>query len=262
MRSLSYDEISADYLMRMILLCKERDITLLLINTGYDCSDEAKYFADSVYDISEEYNIPYIDFTKENLINFESDLYDTSDNNIHVNFSGAEKLTSYIGAYLSEHFQLQDHREDDNYVRWWDDYHRFTESKKEHLRLQGSIINYLIFLADEDYQTIFEINHSDILHEDGNAAMFQNIGIDVERAFHNCNLIVLDNESGNAEYFYFDDSEISTGIGEISCIDKGAFSLYLDKKELYEIENKDEGKIRITVLDKNTGEVVDMHIFQ
>lgn len=264
---LYYDEVSEDYLKRIISLCEEKGITLLLINTGYDCSDEAKYFADSACEIAGQYNIHYLDFTEKNIINFESDLYSTN-HNTHVNFSGAERLTSYIGAYLSENFQLQDHRTDDEYSQWWDDYQEFFESKKRYLCSQEDIIYYLMFLADDDYQTIVEIKDPSILYDNNNMAMFQNLGIDYDGIDEDCNLIVLDNASETATYFCYDNTSgtvINTVLGEVSiCIndENDTYSLLLNEDELYKINTaEDEGRIRVTVLNKNTGEIVDVHTF-
>ena len=88
-----YDEQSRQYLEKMIDLCDDRGIRLILVNTGFDCSDEAKLFHDSVVDIAADNGVPYYDFTKEDFIDFGTDLNSTG-HNTHVNFSGAFSLAT------------------------------------------------------------------------------------------------------------------------------------------------------------------------
>ena len=47
---------------------------------------------------------------------YASDLTDTS----HCNRWGAEKVTSYVGAYLKENYDLPDRRGDAAYASAWD----------------------------------------------------------------------------------------------------------------------------------------------
>ncbi len=48
-----YDEQAKEYLEKIIDLCDDRGIQLILVNTGFDCKDEAKLFQDS-FDVREE----------------------------------------------------------------------------------------------------------------------------------------------------------------------------------------------------------------
>lgn len=261
-----YDNLSKEYLIKIINLCNEKRIKLLLINTSYDCDNESKLFADSVYDIAMQYDKTYLDFTQMDIINFQTDLYST-DHNTHVNFSGAEKITKYIGDYLSNNFDLEDHRNDDNYSQWWEDYQEYVSSKLDYLKEQTDIAYYLMFLSDDDYKTVIEIKDNTILFEGRNQAMLENLGIDFNET-DDCNFFAIDNGTGLVSYMEngYNNTDFDTCIGEFNIYyadDFTSYGVYLDKKELYtkHIAEDDEERMRITVISKATGEVVDIRTF-
>ncbi len=262
-----YDELSKKYLIRTIDLCKNMDIDIVLVNTGYDCSPEAKLFADSVYDIAEQYNVPYLDFTNEDIINFSTDLASTKQNT-HVNFSGAERITSYLGEYLSANYLLTDHRNDENYSSWWSDYQMFAADKKGLLTTQGNIMFYLLLLADDDYKIIIEIKGSSILYEDRNQALLENLGVDYSNIDEMCNLLVIDNETHEVTYLkneYTNGTSMDSCAGEL-CVwyneDASAYGLYLDGHELSVTPIEENwGRMRISVMNKDMDEVIDVRTY-
>ena len=73
-----------------------------------------------VSELAEKNKILYLDLNlvEEIGINWKTDTKDAGD---HLNFAGAKKVTKYIGKYLSEKFQLTDHRGDANYQKWYED---------------------------------------------------------------------------------------------------------------------------------------------
>jgi hypothetical protein len=262
-----YDNLSREYLLKIIDLCQKNGIELMLINTGYDCHADSKFFADSVYDIASEYGLLYLDFTQMDLVDFRTDL-DSSGHNTHVNFSGAEKWTKYVGECLTANYSLSDHRNDSQYERWWEEYQEFIESKAEYLQQQTELAYYLMFLADDDYQTIIEVKDSSILSEGYNQAMLENLGVEFER-LGDCNLLVVDNGTQVVSYLkneYDKETVFDTCLGEIAsfCNESGVvYELYLNGKELYTTEIiGDNERMRITVLRKDTGEVVNIKYFE
>ncbi len=172
-----YDERAREYLEKIINLCREKNIELILVNTGYDCSDEAKLFQDSVSEIASRNNVRCIDITDMDLIDFNTDLWSSGDNT-HLNFSGAEKLTDYIGQTLMD-YDLEDHRGDPAYNKWNVDYMRFVESKHNYLREQKEITDYLIMLKDKDYDIDLELLNGRKLSET-TINLLNNLGYNIE----------------------------------------------------------------------------------
>lgn len=108
-----FDDIDYDYLNKITNLCKENNINLVLIK------------APSVYPYwYEEYDAQIEEYAKQNEINFinfldnvsEIDIdynVDTYDGGLHLNLTGATKLSSYFAKILSEKYKLTDFRKDE-----------------------------------------------------------------------------------------------------------------------------------------------------
>ncbi len=256
------DSTSLNYLDRIISLCEDNDIELLLINTGIDCSDESKAFADSVYDIIEKKNIPYIDFTQTDILDYDTDLRDTG-TNTHVNFSGAQKLTDYLGNYLSEKYSLQDHRKDSDYKKWYDDSTMYSESKIRMMSECDNIDIYLMMMYAQDYSVIFMINDTNDFMTDKTIDLFENLGINGSDVQDN-NMIVLNiPESDSVTYDMRDciNSVHSTPLGDICLVDKGQndIEILIDNEKITDYSSDDILGIQIIVM--NDGNVVDLKEF-
>lgn len=113
-RTLSRDNL--DYIDSIIELCDKNDIQLIFIsspsvkNWNYEKHNAIKKLA-------ENKDIPFIDFNLEESVNIDwtTDTFDRGD---HLNYSGAHKITAYIGSYLNENYDLPDHRKDEYYSSW------------------------------------------------------------------------------------------------------------------------------------------------
>ena len=46
---------------------------------------------------------------------------DSRDGGNHLNYSGAKKISVWLGDYLAKDYQLEDHRKDSRYQRWQQD---------------------------------------------------------------------------------------------------------------------------------------------
>ncbi len=101
---------------RIYELCKKNDIKLLVLRTpSIKNWNYAKY--DAVRQLAEKYKVKFIDLNMDNSIGIDwtQDTYDKGD---HLNFSGAEKVTNFLGAYLDKRYDLPDHRGDKEYASW------------------------------------------------------------------------------------------------------------------------------------------------
>lgn len=98
-------------------LCKKNGSKLLLLSTpspvnyNYNCHN-------SLMEYAKEYELDYLNLNlklQEIGINWKEDSLDKGD---HLNLSGAEKVTLYLGQYLDKNYSLPDHRGEEMYASW------------------------------------------------------------------------------------------------------------------------------------------------
>lgn len=100
------------YLDKMRTLCEENDITLLLIKAPSLYPYWYEEYEQQVLDYADKYNLPYINFLKltdKIGIDYSTDTYDAG---LHMNLSGAEKLSDYIGNLLSEYWKVPNRKDE------------------------------------------------------------------------------------------------------------------------------------------------------
>ena len=123
-------EESMEYLNKIIDLSKTEDFDLIFVNMPCDYSEaekESGWVSDcealfnTVADVAQNDQIPFLDFydMKDEVgLDFANDM----NNSGHLNLWGAYKISSYFGNYLTENYDLQDHRSDSAYAQWNEDY--------------------------------------------------------------------------------------------------------------------------------------------
>jgi murein L,D-transpeptidase YafK len=76
-------------------------------------------------------------------LDYETDTYDGG---LHMNLSGADKLSGYLGDYLMEHYALEDHREDETISQVYEQKYQFylsmIQEQQEELDTYGEIRMY------------------------------------------------------------------------------------------------------------------------
>lgn len=100
------------YLDKMRTLCEENDITLLLIKAPSLYPYWYEEYEQQVLDYADKYNLPYINFLKltdKIGIDYSTDTYDAG---LHMNLSGAEKLSDYIGNLLSDYWKVPNRKDE------------------------------------------------------------------------------------------------------------------------------------------------------
>ena len=95
-------------LKRCISLCQRNGSKVVLLSIP-DHSNWDMQKHNAVVQLAEKFGVHYLDLNLElkDSINWNTD---TADGGIHLNYKGAMKVTSYLGNYLTEHFNLPDHR--------------------------------------------------------------------------------------------------------------------------------------------------------
>lgn len=158
------ERLNKQYLQKIIDLCKEQDIEVILMYIPYTMPEGHQRVANWGYAAAEKNGIPYLNFVYEDLaINYATDC---ADEGHHLNASGARKLTDYLGNYISTNYAVQDHREEPVYSFWHQDYNEYKELKRERLDGQQNAWSYLMQLNDRDYLTKIYAADSNYIYRD------------------------------------------------------------------------------------------------
>ena len=100
----------------IVTLCRTKGIEPVLVAVPYPASREQQMVFNRAGLLAEELNVPLVNLLDvEGLVDFETDCYDPAS---HLNPDGATKVTAYLGAWLSEQYELEDKRGDMRYAHW------------------------------------------------------------------------------------------------------------------------------------------------
>lgn len=151
------NEESLYYLKKMIEYCKDHQLKLVLMKTpGFSAWGEADHNA--VEHIASAYDLQFFDFNYEpylDEINYIEPL-DSLDGG-HMNYSGARKLTKWIGQFLTEKCDATDIRDDEAYHFMEDEleeYHEYVSSVVE-LKSKKTVTEYFQQVMRNDDYTAF-----------------------------------------------------------------------------------------------------------
>lgn len=259
------DTVSVEYLRKIIEDCQSRGIDVLLTYLPFAMDELHQNEANSVYDIAEYYEIDYINLFNTDFINYETDYCDTN----HLNPSGARKLTDYLGQYITEHYDIPDQKSNELYAGWYADYADYTNYKAENLRSLESLDKYLMLLADKNYSILVGIGNNQIWNNEYHMSLLKNLHVEKNKISEDTDFLVIQEAGKHVDYlenFYASEGSAITSLGEITMSadnDIEGYRITLDGKELCSItqEQNPNADIRIIVIDKNSGEVVDNSAF-
>ncbi len=119
------------YLDKMTQLCKENDIELVLIKAPSLYPYWYDEWETQIEEYAKENDLKYINFLnliEETGLDFSKDTYDGG---LHLNLSGAEKITEYLGEFLRNEYELPDHRSEKELQEIWDQKIILYEREKE-----------------------------------------------------------------------------------------------------------------------------------
>ncbi len=142
------ENISMVYLRKIIEYCKNNNIEILLTYLPFPATKNDIAISKYVNKLSNEYKIKYLNFLNMNIVDFETDCYDK---NSHLNASGARKVTSYLGKYIVENYNIKDQSNNYKYINWNIDYEKYCDYKYEELKnAEFSLDNFLMLLYNEN----------------------------------------------------------------------------------------------------------------
>jgi hypothetical protein len=131
----SFGDNAWSYLDKMVELCKENDIELILIKAPSLYPYWYPQWDEQVKEYADNRGLTYINFLdlqEETGIDYNTDTYDAG---LHMNLSGAEKLSVYLGNYIVNNIDIPDHSDDSQLVQLWNEkislYNEEIEYQKE-----------------------------------------------------------------------------------------------------------------------------------
>ena len=132
-----------EYLDKITKLCKDNDIQLILIKAPSVYPSWYEQWDQQMVEYAEKNQIRYMNFLdleEEVGLDFQTDTYDGG---LHLNLTGAEKASKYLGKLLKEAYGLVDHREDGKLAEVWkekqDFYYQMKAEQEQDLEQYGYI---------------------------------------------------------------------------------------------------------------------------
>lgn len=107
------------YLDKMVELCKEKDVELVLVKAPSLYPYWYEQWDRQIVDYAEEHNLKYynfLDVAEEIGLDYNTDTYDAG---LHLNLSGAEKLSHYFGEILVSDLGLMSRKDEPALAQQW-----------------------------------------------------------------------------------------------------------------------------------------------
>ncbi len=114
---------------KIVRLCREKGIQLILYSSPSPVNYNYKKH-NGLQKLADQYSLEYLDLNlklEEIGIDWAVDTLDKGD---HLNISGAEKVTKYLGDYLSGKYGLTDRRQETAYQSWNQEAEVYAEDEK------------------------------------------------------------------------------------------------------------------------------------
>lgn len=172
-------ELPLEYVYKIIKLCRENGVALVFMVQPYNGSDTVQKMMNYVDAVAEDEGVQFVNFfylLDEVGFDFATDMADWQ----HVNYFGAQKLTSYLGEYLQSNYQLEDHRGDPAIADLWNkDYEDYArELNNIMMKTAGNPDEYFHYLRNEDYILAWNAYSETPLSETALPELLINMGID------------------------------------------------------------------------------------
>ncbi len=137
----NFESLNIEYIKKFIIFCQENNIQPVLVYLPPASGILQQKESNFVQKLSDFFQVPYYNmlYNADDIIDINTDFLDCNvgiediendvleNGNIHLNLSGAIKVTDYIGKILRNDFNLADHRGESGYEAWNDDYKTFRK---------------------------------------------------------------------------------------------------------------------------------------
>jgi hypothetical protein len=141
-----FGDVCYEYLDKMVKLCKDNDIELVLLKAPSLYPHWYEEWDAQIIDYAEKNDLLYINMLNhldEIGLDFNTDTYDAG---LHLNLSGAEKSSVFLGDILKTEYNLVDKRQDENLKALWDEkadaYYKMKEEQYKELEEYGYLLKF------------------------------------------------------------------------------------------------------------------------
>lgn len=125
------------WLLKIIALCEEEDVPLVLIKTPNGNAERQKLY-NSVAELAKETDTPFLNM---NIL---------LDGQAHINVLQAEKVSMMMGEYLIEHYEFEDKRDNSDFASWAADAELFYRQKAKCQLISAADFREYVSLLDDD----------------------------------------------------------------------------------------------------------------
>ena len=127
----NFSENNINYLKKIVDLCKENNITLILEKSPTLYPYWYLEYDKFISDFAKENHLDYYNFINQ-IDDIKLDFkYDTYDSGTHLNLSGAEKFTKYFGNILKEKYGMKSHLDEKIKMDYNKKYERYMNEINE-----------------------------------------------------------------------------------------------------------------------------------
>ncbi len=168
--------VGGEYLMKIIDECQRRGIGIVVTYLPFSATTTDQIAAESAEEIAAMYDVTCLNMLKvDGIIDEASDLNDHG----HLNAIGAMKATNYIGQWLSENSDLEDHRTDAEYSSFDDACAAYNKEITDYAKDCTNLEEKINLLSQSGDNTIVFINEeSAALYDAGIQHLIENLSGD------------------------------------------------------------------------------------
>ena len=264
---LSGHTVGQEYLRKIIDECQRDGIGVVVTYLPFCADTEDKVAANSAGVVASEYGVPYINMLDKDIIDIRTDLNDTG----HLNASGAEKVTRYLGDWLTGNDEFTDHRGDAAYSDWQEKSDRYYAELTDRATMEEDLYTELEILSLNEVSSVIYFNQGSLAFRDDTLRkMVSNIA-GTDNIYQANGPYILINDAGSSQcYEAFDDGflgGVPTAMGNMiyQPVEARFRFLYAQENEdmnyLYDDEHTDFD-IQVIIYDRNSGEVLGHRYFR
>ena len=255
------NELGLTYLQKIIDLCKENSTTE---------DPDVEQAVNDALALVRKNGLEPLDFRLQNVVDPATDFY----NGEHLNISGAQKITHWLGQWLRNEAGVPDLRESNAELttRWNENYSEYRHLKRVEMENAAKIEELLIRLRDTDYSCILSIPSDLYLWTDDSYAyvrdLLENLGIELTGQENETGLYAVVDSRGAAFTAQYGPGLVQTDWGTVEWQNRAektdeTLPLFFVGEDSYSFYGSWDysNTANILVIENVTGNIIYHHIF-